>query len=306
MTSSGRLAALAVATAVLSASDAGAWPSAIMESLNRDARRLVPRTLARLMAEREKEIFEEARAFPPELAQLLAADLSSGALRPETIAALDARALEATSLLREQRVTEGIVKLGALSRIAADLSDPVLSAGPEGYPLGVTREYYTFIFGSLDKIPVVVDNEPALRMPRRGLGGYWQTVLGRSRIDSPVIRTELFRNGRVVSHRTIDYRSPVFGVGSLSYSRGVTAIAATWLAVWREVRGDFTRVPRPATVQPADAPPVTPTPIIPPPVSLPTPAASPVAPSARGAGSTPAERAGRVLREGRGAPLPTQ
>ena len=63
-----------------------------MESLDRDARRLVPRTLARLMAEREKEIFEEARAFPPELAQALGADLSSGALRPETIAALDARA----------------------------------------------------------------------------------------------------------------------------------------------------------------------------------------------------------------------
>ena len=50
----GRLATLAVTAAVLSASDAGAWPSTLVESLNRDARRLVPRTLARLMAEREK------------------------------------------------------------------------------------------------------------------------------------------------------------------------------------------------------------------------------------------------------------
>jgi hypothetical protein len=259
-------AALAVAAAVLTAKDAGAWPVALMESMNRDARRLVPRTLARLMAEREKEIFEEARAFPPELAQALAIDLTSGALRVETVAALDARAFEASALLREQRVTEGIIKLGALMRIPADLSDPILSAGPEGYPLGVTREYYTFVVGSLGKIPVVVDNEPALRMPRGGLGGYWQTILGRSRIDSPVIRTELFRNGRVVSHLTIDYRSPVFGVASLSYSRAVTAIAATWLAVWRDVRGDVTRTPRPAIVAPSDAPPVTPTPIVSPPV----------------------------------------
>jgi hypothetical protein len=106
---------------------------------------------------------------------------------------------------------------------------------------------------------------------------YWQAVLGRSRIDSPVIRTELFRNGRVVSHRTIDYRSPVFGVGSLSYSRGVTAIAATWLAVWRDVRGDVTRIPRPETVKPSDAPPVPPTPIIPPQEVTPTPVASPSA-----------------------------
>jgi len=265
-----RMLALGFAAASLTAADAQAWPSALMESLNRDARRLVPRTLARLMAEREKEIFEEARAFPAVLAQALAADLSSGTLRPETLAALDARAFEASALLRDQKVSDGIIKLGALMRIAADLSDPVLSAGPEGYPLGVTREYYTFISGSLDKIPVVVDNEPALRMPRRGLGGYWQTVLGRSRIDSPVIRTELFRNGRVISHRTIDYRSPVFGVASLSYSRGVTAIAATWLAVWRDVRGDVTRTPRPATVAPVNAPPVPPTPIVSP--SAPAPA----------------------------------
>jgi hypothetical protein len=270
---SARIGAVVVA-ALLSATHAHAWPSVLMESLNRDARRLVPKTLARLMAEREKEIFEEARLFPPELAQQMAVDLSAGSLRAETIAALDARAFEASALLREQRVTEGIVKLGALMRIAADLSDPVLSAGPEGYPLGVTREYYTFVSGSLDKIPVVIDNEPALRMPRRGLGPYWQAVLGRSREDSPVIRTELFRNGRVVSHRTIDYRSPVFGVASLSYSRAVTAIAATWLAVWRDVRGDVTRTPHPAKVAPVDAPPVPATPLGPPPPTPPPDTAS--------------------------------
>ena len=257
--------AAAAALAVLAAVEARAWPSALMESLSRDARRLVPRTLARLMADREKEILEEARAFPVDLAQAMAADLSRGSLSPDTVARLDARAFEVSALLRERKVSDGIVKLGALARIPADLSDPVLSAGPEGYPLGVTREYYTFVSGSLDKIPVVVDNEPALRMPRRSLGPYWQAVLGRSRMDSPVIRTELFRNGRVVSHRTIDYRSPVFGVASLSYSRAVTAIAATWLAVWRDVRGDVTRIPQPETVEPTDAPPVSPTPILSPP-----------------------------------------
>ena len=258
--SSARGLALAAGVLLLPA-HAAAWPSEIMVSLARDARRLVPPSLARLMAEREKEIFEEARAFPPDLAQALAADLSAGALRPETLALLDAHARDAANLLREQRVSEGVVKLGALLRIPADLSDPVLSAGPEGYPFGVTREYYTFVSGSLDKIPVVVDNEPALKLDRRRLGGYWQSVLGRSREDSPVIRTELWKNGRLVSHRAIDYRSPVFGVASLSYSRAVTAIAATWLAVWRESRGDLTRQPKPQTVAPSNAPPVPPTPV---------------------------------------------
>ena len=62
----------------------------------------------------------------------------------------------------KQRVCEGVIQLGALLRIPADLSDPVLSAGPEGYPPGVTREYYAFVAASLDKIPVVLDDRAAL------------------------------------------------------------------------------------------------------------------------------------------------
>jgi len=245
---------LAAALAVSLALPAAAWPVGLMQSLGRDARRLVPLTLARLMAEREREILDEAQLFPPELAQVLAQDLAAGTLQPATVAALDDRAAEAVALLRQQRASEGVIKLGALLRIPADLSDPVLSAGAEGYPAGVVREYYAFVAGSLDKIPVVLDDASALRLSRRGLAGYWQAVLGRSRTQSAVIRTELFQNGRVVDHRAIDYRSPVFGVGSLSYSRAVTAIAATWLALWREAQGDLTRMPTPTEVKPREPP----------------------------------------------------
>jgi len=236
------------------ASGAGAWPAALMQSLGRDARRLVPRSLARLMAEREPEILEEAQRLPPELVQALATDLGAGVLQPSTVAALDGRVAEAVDLLRQQRASEGVIKLGALLRIPADLSDPVLSAGDEGYPSGVVREYYAFVSGSLDKIPVVLDDASALRLSRGGLPAYWQRILGRSRSQSAVIRTELFQNGRVIDHRSIDYRSPVFGVGSLSYSRAVTAIAATWLALWREANGDLTRIPAAKQVRPQEPP----------------------------------------------------
>lgn len=235
---------------------AQAWPAAIVEALARDARRLVPRTLAQLMADSEKEVFAASRAMPPELSQSLVRDLNAGELQPATVATLEAHAAEALDLFRQRRVTEGVVRLGALLRVPADLSDPVLAGGAEGYPAGVTREYYAFVAGSLDKIPVVLDDPPALRLQRRELPRYWNGLLGRSRTHAGVIRTELFRSGRVVDHRTIDYRSPVFGVASLSYSRAVTAIAATWLAVWREARGDLTRVPSPIPVHPSDAPPI--------------------------------------------------
>ena len=237
---------------LLGAASAGAWPFSLVERLNRDARRLLPRSLHDLMIDHEKEILAEAQRYPPDQAQALALDLVDGRLEPASLAIFDARADEAIGLIRSRRVSEGLVRLGALIRIPADLADPVLSVGPDGYPPGVTGEYYAFVESSLDKIPVVLEDAKLLHLDRRRLPAYWQDVLDRSREQSSLIRSELFRNGRLVSHRNIDYRSPVFSVASLSYSRAVNAIAASWLAVWREVRGDLTRMPVPGEVQPRD------------------------------------------------------
>jgi hypothetical protein len=245
-------AALALLALTTLPARAGAWPATLVESIARDARRLVPRSLGVLMSEREKQIFEASQRLPPELTQALTADLVRGELQPSTLAALDAYAEEASALLRQQKVSEGIVKLGALLRIPADLSDPVLSVGADGYPPGVTQEYYAFVNLNVKKIPVVLESRPALQLKRKDLPGYWQGVLVRSRSQSPVIRTELFQRGRVIDHRTVDFRNPVFGVASLSYSRAVNAIAATWLAVWRDVRGDITRMATPKAVKPRD------------------------------------------------------
>lgn len=254
-----RVAAAAVAAVLALSGPAAAWPTSVMQSMARDARRLLPHTLAMLMYQHDREILEAAQRFPPELSQLVAADLAAGELQPETLAALDQHAQQAADLLKQKRVTEGIVRLGALLRIPADLSDPALMAADPGYPSGVTREYYAFVEQSLTKIPVVLDDRPALRMGRDQLAPYWRRLHGRSRGDAGVILEELFRNGRVVDHRTIDYRSPVFGVASLAYSRAVTSIAATWLTLWRSVGGDVTLMPTPETLRPR--PPVNPYPI---------------------------------------------
>ena len=62
-----------------------------MESLNRDARKLLPRSLRRLLAEREAQIVEEMRRFPPAVSQALAADLTAGKISPETAGGLRGR-----------------------------------------------------------------------------------------------------------------------------------------------------------------------------------------------------------------------
>jgi hypothetical protein len=224
-----------------------------MAALSRDARKLLPRSLNRLLGEREPQVLDELRRFPPDLSRALGRDLPTGRLQPETVAGLEAQADRVVALLKEGQVSQGLVRLGGLLRIPADLSDPVLTVGPEGWPPGLTREYYALFAANLDRMPVVLDDPTALTLARKDLPALWQSLVDRSRVQAPVLRTELFRDGRVVDHRRLDYRSPAWAVSSLAYSRAVTAAAATWLAVWREARGDTTRTPRAREVRPEAA-----------------------------------------------------
>ena len=229
---------------------AAAWPAETLGALSRDARKLLPHSLSRLLGERESFVLDEARRFPPDLARALAQDLPSGRLREETLQALAAHADGAFRLLKEGQVSEGLVRLGGLLRIPADLSDPMLSVGPEGWPPGLTREYYALFTANLARMPVVLDDRAALKLTRKELPALWQSLVERSRAQVGVVRGELFRNGRVVDHRRLDYRSPAWAVSSLAYSRAVTGTAATWLAVWREANGDTTRMPAAREVVP--------------------------------------------------------
>jgi hypothetical protein len=229
---------------------AGAWPAETMAALSRDARKLLPRSLNRLLGERESLVLDETRRFPSELAQALAQDLPRGRLSPQTLRALTAQSDAVYDLLKSGEANEGLIRLGGLLRIAADLSDPVLAVGPEGWPPGVTREYYALFNANLARMPVVLDDPKALELTRRELPALWQSLVDRSRPQVPVIREELFVNGRVVDHRRLDYRSPAWAVSSLAYSRAVTAAAATWLAVWRDAHGDTTHTPRAREVKP--------------------------------------------------------
>jgi hypothetical protein len=97
-----------------------------------------------------------------------------------------------------------------------------------------------------------VDDSQALQLERRDLQGYWRQLLQKSRGQAAIIRSEMYQRGSVVDHRTLDYRSPVFGVAQLAYSRAVTGIAATWLALWREAGGDMTRIRPPREILPRD------------------------------------------------------
>ena len=144
------------------------------------------------------------------------------------------------------------MRLGALVRVPADLADPVLSAGPEGYPPGVVQEYYAFVAASLDKIPVVLDDPAALKLKRGGLPAYWQKLLARSR--EPVGRhpdravPERARGGpphaRLPLARSSAWpRSPTRARSPPSPPPGSPSGATS--------RGDLTRIRQPAIVRAA-------------------------------------------------------
>jgi hypothetical protein len=243
---------LFLAALPLVAAQATAWPAETMTAIGRDARRLLPRSLSRLLAERELGIEQETARLPIEVAQALALDRPAGELRPETLALVAAEIDRVVVLFRERRVSEGLTRLGGLLRIPADLSDPLLAAGPEGWPPGLAREYYALFSANFDKMPVVLDEPGALRLSRKELPALWQSLVARSREQAPRVRAELFRGGRVVRAKTLDYRSPAWAVASLAYSRAVTCTAATWLAVWKEAQGDTTRMRQPRQVAPRE------------------------------------------------------
>jgi hypothetical protein len=231
-------------------SPALAWPPALEQALYRDAQRLLPHSLARLLRTREDAVLEAARPSSPDWTGL-ARQIASGRLEAPTLAAVDLRFREAGNLLLTRHTGAGLVRLGALLRVAADVSDPALAAEAGVLPPPVVAEYYAFIQANLDKIPVVFEDD-TLRLRCEDLPAYWQALLSRSRADAPMVRDELFPMGRLVDHRTLDYRSPVFGVGSLAYSRAVNSIAATWLAGWRTVRGDMGGTQPPQRLVPFD------------------------------------------------------
>ncbi len=229
------LAALTLAF-LAPAAPALCWTDPLLQSVARDARKLLPSTLRKLMSEREPQILAELRREP-------------GARR---IPAVEASLADVTKTMKDGRVSEAIARMGSLGRAVADLADALLAADTSDYPAGLSREYYAFVEGTLPKMPVIVDHPPALRMDRKQLAGYWATVLEKSRSDAAVLRTEMVQGGKVVSRNDIDLRSPVFGVGSLAYSRAVTAVAATWLLVWRDAKGDPSSLPVPVLVAPKD------------------------------------------------------
>jgi hypothetical protein len=231
---------------------AAAWPADLARSIARDARRLVPRSLADILARQEAEVVAEARVAQMRVLPLLYADLSRGRVSAATQGALAEDLSARVEAFRGKSFRAGVIGLGGAYRLAVDLADPALGSGLGGdaKAAALRREFYLFVAANRDKIPLVVAPQDALGLRLEAVPGFLAQVAAATPAQSTRLRDEGLEGGRVLLHDEIDFRSPVFAVASTAYSRSVTAVAATWIAVWRASGGDMTRPKTPRTVGP--------------------------------------------------------
>lgn len=231
---------------------AEAWPADLSERIARDALRLLPRSLAEAFLANEAEIFADARISRMPALPLLYEDVRKGRLGAPSQAALAEEFAERVEALQGGDFRAAVIALGATYRLAVDLADPAVGAGlgDDVKARAIRREFYAFVTASVDKIPVVVVAPEAMRLDLLRVPAFLDEVVARTPPQTARLREEAQEGGRVLAAREIDFRSPVFAVASTAYSRSVSAVAATWIAIWRSAGGDMQRIRTPRLVKP--------------------------------------------------------
>lgn len=251
---SGHATALALAAAIaLVPAQSLAWPEDAAAAIARDARRLLPESLAKLLEEREAEIRDALRSKPPDLEGVLWRELSAARLSPGAQKSVHADLAQLVEALRGPRLSEALVSMGVRYRSVASLGDPALALDVARTPLApkLRDEFYAFVALHRDKFPLVIAEPDVLEARVDAIPRILDRLRTPTRSHAASLAEELTLPGRqVVRAADVDLRSPVFAAASASYSRSVVAVAATWLAVWRAAGGDVSGRPRPRVVGP--------------------------------------------------------
>jgi|CXWL01.1.fsa_nt_gi hypothetical protein len=231
---------------------AEAWPADLSERIARDALRLLPRSLAEAFLANEVEIFANARISGMPALPLLYQDVQKGRLGEPSQTALAQEFAERVKALQGRDFRAAVIALGVTYRLAVDLADPAVGAGlgDDVKARAIRREFYAFVTANLDKIPVVVVAPESMRLALPQVPAFLDAVVARTPAQGARLREEGQEAGRVLAAREIDFRSPVFAVASTAYSRSVSAVAATWIAIWRSAGGDMQRTPSPRLIKP--------------------------------------------------------
>lgn len=218
-----------------------AWPKEAYQNMVYDTIRLLPPSLARVLWRRQEAILLGVSSLEGETASRLARDGRDGVVSSELVSDVETRIDRVVGLVGAHQPFDLMaMELGRLLRIAADLSDPTVMGSGNDDMRRVSAEYHRFVGMHLTEIPLVHDKS----LPSTVEGASLTQMLhqlGVSAIASARPLTDVFwKDGRVVSASSFDFRSVPYAQTSLTYSRSVTAASYLWLSAWADANGDFT------------------------------------------------------------------
>ncbi len=219
---------------------ADAWPKEAYRAMVYDTLRLLPPRLSRVLLKREAAILRGVRSLEGETASLLARDGVRGRLSADLVKDVETRIEQVVRMVGEHNSFDDTAyELGRLLRIAADLADPVIVGAGRRDLQRVAPELYQYVDLNLTKFPLVHDGALSSPLGGASIGRLLVEVTSATRAVTPLSKA-FWRDGRIVSARSFDFRSVPFAETSLNYSRGVTAASYLWLSAWAKANGDFT------------------------------------------------------------------
>jgi len=232
--------------------DAAAWPADLSQRIAKDALKLLPKSLSELFLAHQDAIFADARTTGMPSLPLVYRDLPKGKLSQPTRAAITKEVGDRLTALQGNDFRGAVIALGSMYRLSVDLADPAVGdeLGADAKARAIRKEFYAYVTANLDKIPVVVVEPDSMRIKPDKIPGFLDDVVGKTPSQSAMLRAEGQEDGKVLRATEIDFRSPVFAVASTAYSRSVSAVAATWIAMWRAAGGDMQRQKPPRIINP--------------------------------------------------------
>jgi hypothetical protein len=206
----------------LAPAPASAWSAQTWQSVAADAARLAPPDLAR-------QLFKHA------------GELAAGAAEPVATgrrAGLAAEVADAIEAIRDHRpFAEVARRLGRVTRLAAELSDPLSSSSADPEEDRYRDDYAAYAESARPRFAVVVYEWKPPVSRAADVAALEQEAAARGRRLYPLLGGEYRRIGFASGRERFDDRSSAFGLAALAYSHAVTDTARLFRYAWLAAGG---------------------------------------------------------------------
>ncbi len=216
-------------------------------------------------ATRVRMIHDALKVTPPALTLILdkhEKDLESGMIEPSRHEgeevhfqhADDGRGLGADAVVHKEAEIRALIgerrplrrfcyEMGFLAHFVADIDFPLNASDRDPREPLYREAYRAYVEKILDKIPFVLERDPAKELEAGDVRAYLLSRAARAGKSYALIGPAFKDDGSPRSPDALDERSVPFGIASLAYSSAVSDIVRLWTHLWKSVNGDLQGTP---------------------------------------------------------------